>query len=477
MTQPTLHQPRIIPPAYRLLSNWRYLEYSLLRILAGWGRGAADWEDKLAMSYHVWLQAETVERMRRRLDMFPGGKKDGPVHAIFETVANAVLLAPSFADAMAGVHRLNGALAQTYRNYLSASHPVHDYPTHDLLREVLAMKQTQAAWYEDFRRRCPKAIDDRYLAGIDAQLAAMDQCAKAVEPSDAPAAACGINTGFRMDITPGRPKGWNDSPDVMPFLEVDWSTSAEARRLYFMIGYMREMGVAEEQLRWIYHADFMPFEYVHAESRHMWDESRHGNSGLSRLRDFGLDLSHVYYDSYGKHGEGKLDPMMPADVYNGFYGVTQIAETGYFETKRYCFEDFAAGRDESSAEMMQFDIIDETSHAEYGREWLPTMMQRAGVEEDYRARGRQDRLLAQQRSDARAMALRQFAQTGATPIAPGQYAVDTGVSPTASSLQHNFAILADPKAQAHYQWLLQELRGQHPLKNLQDMPPRPNLPM
>ena len=38
--------PRIIPNAFVLLSNWRYLEYSILRIIAGWGRSAGDWEER-----------------------------------------------------------------------------------------------------------------------------------------------------------------------------------------------------------------------------------------------------------------------------------------------------------------------------------------------------------------------------------------------------------------------------------------------
>ena len=37
--------------------------------------------------------------------------------------------------------------------------------------------------------------------------------------------------------------------------------------------------------------------------------------------------------------------------------------------------------------------------------------------------------------------------------------------------------LRNPKTHAHYQWLLAELRGQHPLKSVQDAPVRPNLPM
>ena len=89
-------RPRIIPDAYVLLSNWRYIEYSILRIIAGWGRCAGDWDDKLAVCYHTWLQAEIVQRMRKRLDMFPGGKPDAPVNAVFERLCNTVLMAAQF---------------------------------------------------------------------------------------------------------------------------------------------------------------------------------------------------------------------------------------------------------------------------------------------------------------------------------------------------------------------------------------------
>jgi uncharacterized ferritin-like protein (DUF455 family) len=242
-----------------------------------------------------------------------------------------------------------------------------------------------------------------------------------------------------------------------------------------MIGYCWEMGVAEQQLRWIYHAEFMPFDFIYAEARHMWDESRHGDSGYHRLKDFGLEFEHFGYSSYGVSGEGDLAPMTPREVYEAFYGVTQIAETGYFATKRYCFEDFANHGDDASAEMMQYDIIDETSHVEYGRQWLEEMGRRAGVREDYRQRGAADRVAAQRKSDERVAMMRRIL-AGYDPepaeLAPahGGECVNPGSVPAVAELR-------DPKTHAHYQWLLAELRGQQPLKNMGDAPARPNLPM
>jgi hypothetical protein len=60
----------------------------------------------------------------------------------------------------------------------------------------------------------------------------------------------------------------------------------------------------------------------------------------------------------------------------------RLPKPATFKTKGYSFEDFRDGGDEASAEMMQFDIIDETSHTEYGRVWLEEMMKRAGISED-----------------------------------------------------------------------------------------------
>ncbi|MEI8198410.1 MAG: hypothetical protein WCI73_21165, partial [Phycisphaerae bacterium] len=454
-------RPRIVPDAYVVLSNWRYLEYSILRILAAWGRNAADWQDKLALCHHPWIQAQVVQRMRQRLEMFPGGRADGPVHGAFQQLAGAVLEAPSFADALAGVHLiLQPALERVYRAYLTTVHPVHDRPTCELLCEVMFLKAPLAAWYADYHTRHPHGIDVAYEARIHEALAAVGQASALIEaPSDPAlcAKACGTSGNFQQVRVPGRPESWEKAPNIMPYLQIDWAGDVEARRLFFMIGFMWEMGVAEEQLRWIYAADFMPFEFVYAECRHLWDESRHGDSGRARLRDVGIDISDIGYTSYGKYGVGTLATLTPRELYEDFYTITQLAETGYFETKRYCFEDFGVAGDDASAEMMQYDIIDETSHVEYGRLWLEELATRAGISEDYRRRGALDRKRRQAESDQRVRGLRSYRQTGVLPVELRQQ--DGFVGP--------YDCLRDPKAEAYYQELLRRVRAQAPLKHME----------
>src|SRR2546421_5649014 len=200
------NRPRIIPSAFVLLSNWRYIEYSILRMITGWGRNAGDWEDKLAVCYHTWLQAQIIDRFRKRLDMFPGGRPDAPVNAVFEHICNAVLLAPSWPDAMAGLHDvLTPLLIRAFTDYIAASHPVHDRPTHELLRDTIDLHRRQREWYEDFRRRHPHSIDKLYLKHIEAELIALTgRLDGVVEAGESHARACRVATDFRMPITPGR---------------------------------------------------------------------------------------------------------------------------------------------------------------------------------------------------------------------------------------------------------------------------------
>ena len=470
-------RPRIVPNAYVLLAGWRYLEESLHRILCAWGWSAGDWEDKLAVCHHVWLQAEIVERMRRRLDMFPGGKPDQPVASVFEDVGNAVLQASDFRQAMAGVYEvMDRLLTASYAHYAATTHPVHDKPTVDLLAEVLELKAVQARWYASLRKRYPYVLNarGRYAQSIERAMSAIGDGLKVVECDEPHAQPVGKRIDFRYPETPGRVRDHDKAPNVMPFLTTDWSHSVRSRRLFFMIGYFWEMGVAESQLRWIYYADFMPWAFRYAESRHMWDESRHGNSGLSRLRDAGLDIADIGYDSYGKGGEGLMQPMTPADVYQAFYNVTQIAETGYFETKRYCFEDFDRCGDDASAEMMQFDIIDETSHVEYARIWLEAMGKAAGVQEDYRQRGKADRLAAQKNSNE---SVRLFQAVRSGQLSPDQAVLpdtDATYNPGAASAA---TVLLDDRARNHYDHLLAVVDSSCPLKRTDQAPVRPNLPM
>ena len=111
------------------------------------------------------------------------------------------------------------------------------------------------------------------------------------------------------------------------------------------------------------------------------------------------------------------------------FEIGMVAETGHFTVKREAYEDFKAGGDLESAEMMLFDIIDESAHVQYAHQWLPALAEHAGVDNaDYRERGvrerqrRQEQRLRQMQLDAAAAARHERPQLCLLPAAAGDHA-------------------------------------------------------
>jgi hypothetical protein len=172
----------------------------------------------------------------------------------------------------------------------------------------------------------------------------------------------------------------------------------------------------------------MPWDWHHDISRHLWDESRHGHSGYSRLKDWGLDLHDVGFPPYnneelikdcldtGKAGRQPVtvmrqpdldfslpgEPMEPKDLYEAVFFIGMVAENGHFIVKNESYDDFRDADDLESAEMMLFDIIDETTHVQYAHRWLPELAKHAGVSNDgYRERASRIRKELQVAEDGR----------------------------------------------------------------------------
>jgi len=240
-----------------------------------------------------------------------------------EAVSNAVLLAPTFEDALDGVYQLLlQAMVRAYVGYVQEAHPIHDAPTLSMLHE---------------------------------------------------------------------------------------------------------MNLPDDQLNWIYWGHYMPWDWHHDISRHLWDESRHGHSGYSRLKDWGLDLHDVGFPPYNNEAlieaftadesesgqrlsvprQPELDfslagePMSAKDLYEAVFFIGMVAENGHFIVKNESYDDFRDAEDLESAEMMLFDIIDETTHVQYAHRWLPLLAEHAGGSNDgYRERAVRVRKALQQ-EDAR----------------------------------------------------------------------------
>ena len=375
------------------LYDWEYLERSMHRLLAGWGRNFCEWDDKTAVHRHVWQTSECVKRLRKRVAEFPGGNLDVPVSARLEGFANAVLLAPSFEDALDGIYQeFAGALIHSYLMYIRSAHAIHDAPTIAILQEILTIKEEERLWFRSYRRKNPHTTDAAYLGKIQDEVNALGHLLEAIPMPEGgeKAQPLGVRTDFRLRSRVGQPKDSERKHDIFPYLQTEFTRSAETRRLFWCYGYMLERNLADDQLAWIYDAHFMPWEFHEDISRHMWDESRHGDSGHSRLLDFGITIQDIGYAPYENLSEAEAvhKPLTPAELYERVFFIGMVAETGHFHVKREAYEDFKEAGDFESAEMMLFDIVDESTHVQYAHRWLPVLAEKGAVVDHptYRAR-------------------------------------------------------------------------------------------
>jgi len=419
------------PTTVDLLNDWQYLEKATHRLICAWGREIAPWYDKSAIHRHVWDQAECVRRLRERVAQFPGGKPDAPVSPRLERLANTVLLAPTYQDALDGIYELLlKALVTAYGEYSRQAHPVHDAPTIALLHEINQIKSQEFLWYRDFRRRHPHTATTAYRQAVEAEIVACGgfHAALPLAPGEAGAQPAGAATDFKYARFSARDVPIRSRYEFGEYLRVDFATSIEARRLFWGFGYMMEKNLPDDQLCWIYDGHYLPWEWHHDISRHLWDESRHGDSGYSRLRDFGIDFDDVGFPGYDQAERIKvleaaakregitldeafrnyaryLDPIRAEHItrpqlYEHVFMIGMVAETGHFIVKQEGYSDFREGQDLESAEMMLFDIIDETAHVQYAHKWLPLLGELCGVDNtNYRERGATVRAEYQKRND------------------------------------------------------------------------------
>jgi hypothetical protein len=442
------------PAVVARLAEWQYLERSLHRVLAAWGRSFAEWDEKVSVCRHVWETAEGVRRIRERAVQFPGTKTnlELPVSRRLENLANTVLLAPGLEDAVDGIYQfLSGTIARAYIAYIDVANPVHDAPTLAAIAENVRAKEQFRLWYQERRRRVPHVTDPEYLAAMSSALEDCDGL-RFLLNVDEPAQPVGVRTGFRpIGISP-HPPGTRGKVDIMPFLVRDFQRRVETRRLFWCYGCMREMNLAEDQLVWIYDAWHMPWEFMEDVSRHTWDESRHGDSGRSRLLDFGIDLTEIGYGRYvpcTEEEEANGDsskPMSLRDLYDAMLSIGMVAETGHFPVKHEAYADFSEGGDMESAEMVLFDIIDETTHVQYAHRWLPVMAGRLGIpEQEFKTVGATMRREASQKVERQLRSLADLEDSGA--------------------------------AYEKYEEYLARMRDLKPLANRDTCPPRTMLPM
>ena len=139
----------------------------------------------------------------------------------------------------------------------------------------------------------------------------------------------------------------NDSVKQMVFINASEMTSAESLAYLY------------------YGVQGMPIDFYLDVARHTWDEARHSQMGVRRLRQWGYDTEQFLWAGTQSLTQDNLNSIFPE-----FYaGLTMIAEPCSFFKKRKSIDAFWKFGDVESAIQSEFDIADERLHVDFGQKW------------------------------------------------------------------------------------------------------------
>src|SRR3712207_2630163 len=151
----------------RLLNRYRYVEYELLRILAGWLPATARMELKLAIGRLLWEEAQHVQHLYQRLrEIQTPAFRDPGDPALTRLMAEAIH-APSELDLLAGLCRvIKPALARAYRWHMRQTFANPDAPTLYAFKHILLDEEEHAQWGSEALADHPAGEWERYIGEL-----------------------------------------------------------------------------------------------------------------------------------------------------------------------------------------------------------------------------------------------------------------------------------------------------------------------
>lgn len=355
-----------------LLRRYAFLERALLRMKAGWFLAAPSFEIKYQLGYHVWDHAENAHAFLGRLSEMRGGNPGANVEPVLRGAADEALHAPNERGFLAAACvELEGALLAAYRDHLAACDPTANAAESRLLQRAAEAVERHTRWAE----KVPGVADEAagtHAATLRALLAAAGGVSGLNPPSSTAATViAGSPTRFQRPATVvfdsrirrGQLTTYEARQKLPP---------AESAREQFKV-FFNEWYAAALLASVLFDAEAasIPWEFFHDFSRQFWDEVRHSEFGLVRLREMGVEPDTVdltYFD------QSQDLPVLHRVAY-----LTLGLEGFFMPRKEPRVREYEANGDARSQLFADQDWSDEITHVRYGKRWTKFFL-----EDDFR---------------------------------------------------------------------------------------------
>lgn len=341
-----------------LLRRYAFLERSAIRALAGWFLAAPAYEVKLTLGHSLWAHAERVDALRARLGELRGGHRDANLEPALLRLGEELPGAPDDRAFLAGLAWLLGELVGAYRAHLAVADPAANAAEVRLLQRLLPDLEHELA---GVTVPAPDGAAARWTAHLARLLAAaggvggLEERPPAAPPLPfTPRFTRPATIVFDARLRPGDLPS-HDQKLALPFAE---------RRLAEFETFFNEFYAAALLASILYdtwHAD-APWAFFLDLSHQFWDEVRHAEFGLRRLRELGVEPAIVNQTLF--EGAQGL-PFLHRLCY-----LTLGLEAFFMPRKRPRVRQYEEAGDHRSQLFADVDWSDEINHVRYGSRWV-----------------------------------------------------------------------------------------------------------
>jgi hypothetical protein len=352
----------------RLLNRYRYIEYELVRMLAGWLPATPHMETKLEMGRLLWEDAQHVQQLYLRLREVQRPAFRPPEDPALERLMQEAIHAPSAEDFLAGIFRvIKPSLVAAYERHAAQTYENPDAPTRYYLRHTLLDEREQLAWGQQTLAQHPAGEWEAYIAALLQAAGGASGLAARGDAPDVPA----CRREFVAPRTAARDARF--SLDMSTVVRPAADDRAGQRFDEFR-NYAQEVLDAETCALILYLTPEMRWEFMYDLSRHCYDETRHCKLGIEWLARHGYDYTNFPQNTKVYAWRSQYDPATQYAL------LTMGNESHVFEYRRARRREYQALGDRLSEQFVSYDMADERQHVAFGHKWLPELLRRQGEE-------------------------------------------------------------------------------------------------
>ena len=351
----------------RLLNRYRFVEYEMLRILAGWLPATARMELKLAIGRLLWEDAQHVQHLYQRLrEVQTPAFRDPNDPALSRLMAEAIN-APSELDLLAGLCRvIKPALVKAYRWHIGETFANPDAPTLYAFKHILLDEEEHCRWANEALAAHPVGEWERYIADLLAAAGGITGNAPRAEAPEAPS----CRTEFTAPTEAKRDERFTILDPHASKTQAEYDIAM--KRLDEFENYSQEMLAAETVALVMYLSPMMPWEFTYNSARHCYDETRHCMLGIEWLTRHGYDYTKVPQNTHIYKWRSQYDAATQYCL------LTMGNEKHAFPGRRKSLTAYKSAGDHLSAQFISYDMDDERQHVAYGLRWLGQLIKAHG---------------------------------------------------------------------------------------------------